>query len=99
MFEQVDGMLYEEIKQWLSDSRGERIYSGNGTISFKQKALRVATRYIREKMNWNLTDDELDHQAEQMYQIQDTLLMLFAIFISWERKVCDYYIRVKKCIF
>ncbi|KAI8323241.1 hypothetical protein EDC96DRAFT_550519 [Choanephora cucurbitarum] len=91
VFEQVDGMMYEEIKQWLSDSRGERIYSGNGTISFKQKALRVATSYIREKMNWYLTDDELDHQARANdTKIQDTLLMLFCDFHFEGKKRTDF---------
>ncbi|KAI8361844.1 hypothetical protein EDC96DRAFT_545275 [Choanephora cucurbitarum] len=46
LFEQVDELKYEEIKQWLPDSLNERIYIGNGTISFKQKAIIVANYCI-----------------------------------------------------
>ena len=86
MFEQVDEMTYEKIKQWSSDSRGERIYSGSGTISFKQKALRVAKRYIQDKMDCSLADDELDDQAEQMYKNTRYLAHAF----------CDYHFEGKK---
>ena len=80
------------IKRWYDENRGDRIYHSSFSGYFKLKAIQVAKLYITGKTNWNLAGDDLNDQAEVMYQNTRFLARGFCVRHFKQKKNTDFLI-------